>query len=666
MLSEANMATRINFTKEAINTLPAPKSGKRSTYLDSKTVGLQLRTTSNGTVTFSVYRRTKGGGPERITLGRFPDMTIKQARRKAAEINSDIANGLNPSEVKRERKSGLTFSDLFAEYLERHSKPAKKTWAEDKSKYETYLARPLGNKKLSTIDQSSIAAIHGKITKAGHQVTANRVKALVSSIFGWAISVGLWQANPALGIRLNREHSRDRFIQNDELRKFFQALAEEENSTMRDYFLLSLLTGARRANVLSMRWVDINLKRAEWRIEETKNGTPQTITLSPEALTILRNRNPSEPTTFVFPGNGRSGHLIEPKKSWKRILNRAGIDDLRIHDLRRTLASWQARTGASLAIIGKSLNHKNQDTTAIYARLDLEPVRESVNTATAVIMGAARLRGDTRKDHENQLLRRATDFKIADNEQPKSVLEKITALARLGAEPYDGIRGTLPIWMPPLIINEFKKIQTKLQIGDRSTDRCTPDQILQYIEDYPGYLNGNKPEIVSVDIPDRLVDDIDRLWVLKYAAELGEQDKKSGLAILHSKETAADLLYGQKYKKVQPEKARKSSSEVHDKNLAINQIISMLAISSEHENEIAKELWAHFLSELNDRNLHPYQFDIKQDITKWKCEYDFRDNRESITFKQFSNIVSESRNRFRTILHSGLRVTKKNPVSPDN
>jgi len=99
MLFEVSMTARINFTKAAINALPVPKAGKRTTYLNSKTAGLQLRITSNEIITFSVYRRIKGGGPERITLGRYPDMTIEQARRKAAEINSDIANDLNPSEV---------------------------------------------------------------------------------------------------------------------------------------------------------------------------------------------------------------------------------------------------------------------------------------------------------------------------------------------------------------------------------------------------------------------------------------------------------------------------------------------------------------------------------------------------------------------------------------
>ena len=385
---------KINFTKANIEGLSLPDKGWTYHY-DLKVQGLGIGIGSTGKRSFILYRKINGT-PERITLGRYPDLTIEQARGKAAEINSAIAKGANPAQVKRGEKAELTFKDLFEEYLERHSRPNKKTWAEDKSKYDTYLAKPLGKKKLSTINRASIAVIHSALTKQGYATTANRVKALVSSIFGWGISAGLCQTNPALGIRRNREYSRDRFLQGDELPKFFQALLDEQNDTMKDYFLLSLLTGARRSNVLSMQWADVNLKSGEWYIKETKNGIPQTVTLSPEALTILRSRKPTEPPTFVFPGDGKSGHLIEPKRGWKRILERAGIDDLRIHDLRRTLGSWQAKTGASLAIIGKSLNHKNQNSTAIYARLDLDPVRDSVNTATSAMMAAAGLKNDAK------------------------------------------------------------------------------------------------------------------------------------------------------------------------------------------------------------------------------------------------------------------------------
>ena len=320
-------------------------------------------------------------------------MSIDQARRKAMEINLAISEGRNPAERKRESRAEMTFSDLFTDYIERHSKLHKKTWAEDEEKFRNHISSAIGNKKLSAIDKNDISMIHAAISKKGNPATANRVLALISSVFGWAISIGIWHhVNPASGIKRNREKSRDRFIQGDELPRFFAALADETNETIRDYVLISLLTGARRSNVLSMRWKDINFDRAEWRIEETKNGTPQTVALSPESVEILLNRKPAMAAVFVFPGSGKSGHLEEPKKGWKRILERAGIENLRIHDLRRTLGSWQAKTGASLAIIGKSLNHKNHNTTAIYARLDLDPVRESVNTATSAMLTAAGLK----------------------------------------------------------------------------------------------------------------------------------------------------------------------------------------------------------------------------------------------------------------------------------
>ena len=174
------MENKINFTKAIIDSLSIPESGKRDTYHDIKTSGLQLRITSTGVKTFSVYRRIKRGEPERITLGRYPDMTIEQARREAVRIAADISDGKNPAEVKRGHKAELTFSELFGDYMERHSKPKKKTWFEDQAQFRLYLEKPLGKKKLSTIDRKSIAHIHSSITKAGYERTENRVKALLS------------------------------------------------------------------------------------------------------------------------------------------------------------------------------------------------------------------------------------------------------------------------------------------------------------------------------------------------------------------------------------------------------------------------------------------------------------------------------------------------------
>ena len=235
--------------------------------------------------------------------------------------------------------------------------------------------------------------MHQHVSSEHGAYAANRVLALLSILYSKAMEFGLWdKMNPTQGIKKFKEYSRERFLQADELPRFFQSLAAESNKDIRDYVLLSLLTGARRNNVLAMRWEQINFDRQEWQIPLTKNGTPQLIPLSEESLVILQNRHKTKQSDFVFPGTGQSGHLMEPKKGWSRILARANIHDLRIHDLRRTLGSWQAKTGASAVIIGKSLHHKSPSATAIYARLDTDPVRDSVKRATDAMLTVAGLK----------------------------------------------------------------------------------------------------------------------------------------------------------------------------------------------------------------------------------------------------------------------------------
>jgi len=381
------MNTRLNFTKRALESLPLPEPGKRATYHDAKIRGLILRVTSQGTRTFQVYRKVNGR-PERVTIGTFPGVTVEQARKQAAEVNATIAKGENPNAKRRALRAEMTLHELFDLYLERHAKVHKRSWQEDQAQYTRYL-KPWANRKLSSIRKSDVQALHAKTGKNIGVYAANRLLALLHTLFNKAIDWGFEQPNPAQGVKKFREQSRDRFLEADELPRFFQSLAEEPNTTLRDYFLIALLTGARRANVLAMRWEDINLERATWVIPQTKAGSHQAVPLVPDVVNILESRNTLSNSPWVFPGHGSTGHLVEPRKAWERILKRAGIENLRIHDLRRSLGSWQAATGANLSIIGKSLGHTNVSTTAIYARLNLDPVRAAMETATQAMLNAA-------------------------------------------------------------------------------------------------------------------------------------------------------------------------------------------------------------------------------------------------------------------------------------
>ena len=308
---------------------------------------------------------------------------------QAQVMNAKIVQGENPNDLRRTARTELTLGQLFDEYMTRHARQHKKSWRGDQAQFTRYLSM-WKTRKLSAIDRRDIQSLHTKIGNTHGPYAANRLLALLHTLFGKAEAWGWWnKPNPAHRITRFKEHSRERFLQADELPRFFESLAMEPNEKIKHFVLLSLLTGARRANVQAMRWSDINMDRAEWRIPETKSGEAHTVALVPEAVQILTERQSLEPGEWVFSGPGKTGHLVEPKSAWAGILQRAGLNNLRLHDLRRTLGSWQASTGANLSIIGKSLNHKNTSTTAIYARLSMDPVRQSVETATRAMLDAA-------------------------------------------------------------------------------------------------------------------------------------------------------------------------------------------------------------------------------------------------------------------------------------
>ena len=386
---------KLLFTKKELDALPPPENGQQAYHYDSKVQGLSIGVSPKDRKTFILYRKIQGR-PERIKLGRYPDLSIEQARGMASKINAEIAQGENPAQRKRAIRSEMTLRELFLDYLERHAKVHKKSWQEDEAQFRRYLGS-LRHRKLSEIRKPNILALHVKVGRENGPYAANRLLALLRAMFNKAQDWGWEGINPARGLRKFREYSRDRFLMADEVGTFLQALKEEPNETIRDYILVSLLTGARKANVMAMRWKDLQLNRSVWRIPETKIGEWQLIPLVPEVSKLLRDREKKATNEWVFPGPGRTGHLVEPKTTWKGILKRARIENFRMHDLRRTLGSWQATTGASLTVIGKTLGHKNPNTTAIYARLDLEPVRKSVHDATRALLQAARIAPETRR-----------------------------------------------------------------------------------------------------------------------------------------------------------------------------------------------------------------------------------------------------------------------------
>lgn len=384
------MTDKIKLTKAAIEKLSHPLSGRIFVY-DSTITGLCICLTNTGTKTWYLYRKMNGK-PVRLKLGRFPEVTVEAAKNLATEAAGRMAGGEDIQAARvAKRKKEITWGDLFAKYLEEYAKMRKKTWREDEAN-NTRNLKDWAERPLSSFSRPIIAEKHRQIGATGATTTANRILSLVSKVFSFADEAGLWdKRNPCKGIKKFKEVERDRFVQPNEMPVLLLQIQKYPNPTLRDYFLICLLTGARRANVFTMKWVDVDLQQGIWRIPDTKSGQSVRIALAPEAQKILCNRKKiCENSEYVFPGRYGKSHLKEPKKAWAKILENSGLKDLKIHDLRRTLGSWQAAAGVSLPIIGKSLGHRTTTATAIYARMNLDPVRESVSAAVTAMMTAGK------------------------------------------------------------------------------------------------------------------------------------------------------------------------------------------------------------------------------------------------------------------------------------
>lgn len=378
--------TTFNFTKRSLEALPVPETRQR--YHDTSVRGLTLRVSPAGNKVFYFYRKVEGR-PMDIKIGPFPDLTIEQARAKAEEHNGAVARREDPKKVTPRGRDEKTFEHLGEWWIEyaRHKKQ-KKSWELDAWMLSNYLA-PLKNARLSSITKADVRHLHNQITEKHGGYAANRAMELARAILNRAIAHDLFEgANPVLGVEWNKKRSRDRRLMPGEVAAFFDALDADSSTDMKDYVLLSLFTGARQANVLAMRWEQIDFLGKLWRIPETKNGLPLMVPLEEQELEILNRRKSKSSSPWVFPTRSATGHMVEPKTGWRRILNRAGIADLRMHDLRRTLGSWMAETGASLQVIGKTLGHLTPTATMIYARLSTTPVREAKIKAIGALMSA--------------------------------------------------------------------------------------------------------------------------------------------------------------------------------------------------------------------------------------------------------------------------------------
>jgi integrase len=392
------MAQKRHLTDAVVRRLPTPKSGKHIT-LDDEVTGFGVRVTAAGARSYVLRYTTRAGRERTFTIGDATVWRCTDARAKARDLRRDIEDGGDPLGDLEDEREAPTVGDLIERFEQEHLPRKRPSTADDYRRSLRLHIRPaLKNLKVADVTFADIDRLHRKITAQGSPYQANRTIALASKMFSLAIRWGMRETNPAKGIERNTEYGRRRYLSSDELVRLTAALAKHPDKQAADIVRLLLLTGARRGEVLGMRWADIDLTDGTWSKppSSTKQKEHHQVPLSAPARQLLSEIREQQAgkrrvlPTYVFPSIGDTGHVVEIKKSWRRICKAAGVTGLRIHDLRHSYASQLVSGGASLPLIGALLGHSSPSTTARYAHLAHDPLREATERVGSVITAAGK------------------------------------------------------------------------------------------------------------------------------------------------------------------------------------------------------------------------------------------------------------------------------------
>jgi integrase len=378
----------LRLTRRAIDDIPFAGSGQ-VLYRDTMLTGFGLRVGSRSKVYF--VEGQVNGRTRRVTIGRADVFAPEIARKKALAILGEMAEGRNPTDEKRKGKvEVVTLAAAFNQFFAARNKLSPITVANYKRTVNLYL-KTWGTKPLNEITRKMVLAKHQEIAKTRGEVTANNVMRHLRSIYNFvsAAQDNLPQ-NPVLILSQARawyrEKRRQTVVTAFDLPAWWEAVMAEPDYS-RDFLLTALFTGMRRSEVMALRWENIDLKAKTLHLPSTKNGDPLTLPLSEFLAQLLTTRAESaDGSPWVFPGPGKSGHLVETKKFLQRVAAGAGVS-FTLHDLRRTFITIAESLDVPYYALKRLLNHRTSgDVTGGYIVVNAERLREPVELVARRIL----------------------------------------------------------------------------------------------------------------------------------------------------------------------------------------------------------------------------------------------------------------------------------------
>lgn len=381
-----------------LNKRNADSAGPGDYLWDEKLRGFGLFVHPSGTKTFILKRRTVHNRQTKITIGRFGALTIDEARKLATQHATELIKGNDPSRSKREARAVPRFDDFARRYLREHCEVRNKpsTLRSNRSLIENVLIAAFGATPINEIDHGDVLKLRNGMSQTPYR--ANRAIALLRHLMNWAerLKVRAPHTNPCPKGTMFKEKKRERFLSEEELLRLSRVLKREE-ARLRPLFpqfawalspvfaiRLLVLTGARLSEITTLMWSDVDLKKRQLKLRDSKTGA-KIIYLSDEAIEVLQAIPRITGNPYLIVGRNPRSCLVNLEKPWRRLRNQAGLRGVRLHDLRHTYASFGVAHGLGLPVIGALLGHSSSTTTHRYAHLANDPaLRAAQNIGTAL------------------------------------------------------------------------------------------------------------------------------------------------------------------------------------------------------------------------------------------------------------------------------------------
>ena len=360
---------------------------------DDALPGFGLRVKPSGTKTYLVQYRNDGGRTRRLAIGRHGVIATEQAREKARAVLVDVTKGADPSAERQARRAAPTVAALCDRFLDEYGVERKKprSLTEDRQNIDRFIRPALGTMKVQAVTRGDVLKLHHGLKATPYQ--ANRMRACLSKMLNLAELWGLRPdgSNPCRHVKPYAEMKRERFLSAAELARLGDTLAEADRTATEPAPVIAalrllILTGCRLSEVLTVRWEHVDFESRCLRLPDSKTGA-KVVHLNAPALEVLSRLPRVDGNPYVIVGRAEEARLNDLERPWRRIRARAGLECVRLHDLRHSFASVAAGLGEGLPMIGKLLGHTQAATTHRYAHLASDPVKAATEKVGAALAG---------------------------------------------------------------------------------------------------------------------------------------------------------------------------------------------------------------------------------------------------------------------------------------